>query len=96
MELKCIEVYWKIVSNGKTTYNKKTRRNLFKFKEEFLGNTEFTQGMGLNESMSFTLPADMPPTISGKTVNISWQLDVKLNVANMRDIHILHLTKIKP
>jgi hypothetical protein len=86
-ELKCIEVYWKIVSDGKTTRNQKTRRNLFKFKEEFLGSTEFTSGMALSESARFTLPADIPPTISGKTVNISWQLDVKLNVATMRDIH---------
>jgi len=87
VELKCIEVYWKIVSDGKSSRNQKTKRNLFKFKEEFLGSTNFTSGMALYESASFTLPVDIPPTVYGKTVNISWQLDLKLNVAKMRDIH---------
>jgi len=87
VELKCVEVYWKMVSDGKTTREQKTKRNLCKLREELLGNTEFTSGMALSESASFTLPADMPPTIIGKTVNISWQLDVKLNVAAMRDAH---------
>jgi sporulation-control protein spo0M len=87
VELKCIEVYWVIVSQGKSTRQQKTKRNLFEFEEQLLGSTKLTPGMALYESASFTLPADIPPTICGKTVNISWQLDVKLNAAKMRDIH---------
>jgi hypothetical protein len=87
VELKCIEVYWIMVSDGKTSRPRKTKRNLFEFEEQLLGSTRLTSGTALYESASFTLPADIPPTICGKTVNIIWQLDVKLNAAKMRDIH---------
>lgn len=87
VELVCTEVYWKVVSDGKSTRKQKFKRKLFKLKEEFLTNTEFSSGMALNETASVTLPSNVAPTVIGKTVNISWQLDVKLDVPKMRDIH---------
>jgi hypothetical protein len=86
-ELACVESYWVMVSDGKTQRQQKKKRKLFESKEEFLGSTEFMWGMALNKSASFTLPADLPPTVCGKVVNIRYQLDVKLDVAKMRDIH---------
>jgi hypothetical protein len=95
-ELNCIEVFWRLVSDGKSTRNQKTERNLFRFKEEFLGYTEFTSGMAINGSASFALPKDIPPSVSGKIANISWRLDVKLNIARMRDIHNKSLISVLP
>ena len=90
-DLTCIETYWKMVttSTGKstTTSNRKFTQKLLQVKEPFLGSNEFRSGMPLSESVNFTLPADLPPTVCGKIVNISWRLRVSLNVAKMRDIH---------
>jgi hypothetical protein len=87
IELVCTEVYWKMVSDGKSTRAQKYKRKLFRLKEEFLAGTEFSSGMALHERKNLILPVDIPPTISGKTANIGWQLDVKLDVPKMRDIH---------
>jgi hypothetical protein len=87
MDLVCTEEYWKMVSDGKTTRAQKYKRKLFRLKESFLTNTEFSSGMALNERKSLILPIDIPPTITGKSANISWQLDVKLDIPKMRDIH---------
>ncbi|HEY96636.1 MAG TPA: hypothetical protein G4O16_00440 [Dehalococcoidia bacterium] len=87
MELACTEEYWKMVSDGKTTRAQKYKRKLFRLKESFLTSTEFSSGMALNERKSLILPVDIPPTIVGKSANISWQLDVKLDIPKMRDIH---------
>jgi len=96
VELICTEEYWKMVSDGKSTRAQKYKRKLFRLKEQFLTSTEFSSGMALHERKSLTLPVDIPPTISGKTVNISWQLDVKLDVPKMRDIHKKHTLTVLP
>ena len=91
VELTCTEVYWRMVTTttGKTTStsNRKFRRKLFKIKESFLGVTDLTSGMTLNQSASLTIPADAAPTISGKTASITWEIDAKLDIPKMRDIH---------
>ena len=86
VEFKCVEVYWKTVSDGKSSRQQKMKRNLYKHKEELLGETEFSSGMALNQSASFTLPNNMPHTVIGKIVNIGWWFEVKLDVASMRDV----------
>jgi sporulation-control protein spo0M len=96
VELKCVEVYWIVVSDGKTTRQQKAKRTLTKLAEEFLGSTELTSGMSVTKSVSLSLPADIPPTITGKTVNISWHLDVKLDVKKKRDLHERGLLTVLP
>ncbi len=91
VELTCTEVYWRMVTTttGKTTTtsNRKFRRKLYKLKESFLGATDLTSGMSLNQSASLTIPANAPPTVSGKTASITWELNAKLDIPKMRDIH---------
>jgi len=91
VELACTEVYWKLVTTttGKTTTtsNRKFTRKLFKLKESFLGATDLTSGMTLNQPVSMSIPADAPPTVSGKTASITWEIDAKLDIPKMRDIH---------
>jgi hypothetical protein len=96
VELSCTEVYWQIVSTGKSTYHQKRRHKLLKVKEPFLGSTDFTLGMSTRELVKFTIPEDLPPTVCGKTVNISWQLKASLDVVNKRDIQAKHELNVSP
>ncbi len=69
VELSCTEVYWKVVSDGKSTRQQEFRRRLFRIEDEFLVGAQLSPGMALSEQTSVALPADAPPTTSGKTVN---------------------------
>jgi len=87
VELSFIKVGWKTVSSGELRRKQQFKQKLIKVKKKFLANTEFSSGMTLNEQTSFVLPADVPPTVSNNEESIIWQLDVKLDVPKMRDIH---------
>jgi len=86
VELSCREVYWHVVSSGKSSSQQKTQRCEFKLKEEIFGNTEFTSGTVINGSASFMLPDDSLPSVQGEIVDISYYLEFKLDVPRRRDV----------
>jgi len=96
VNLICTEVYWKLVSDGKHTRNQKTKGDLYRIEEEFLTPTELFPGTEISVQKSIILPADSPPTISGRVVNLSWQLDVKLDIPKTRDIHEKRAIIVRP
>jgi hypothetical protein len=86
VEFACTEVYWQIVHTGKSTHQQKRKHKLFKIKEMFIGNTNFTMGTSIKKSVKLIIPDGLPSTVSGKTVNINWQLKASLDIIKMRDI----------
>jgi hypothetical protein len=96
VQLSCTEVYWQIVSTGKSTYHQKRKHKLYKVEESFLGDINFALGMTTHKLVKFTIPQDLPPTVCGKKVNISWQLKASLDIIKQRDIHVKHELVVSP
>lgn len=96
VELTCTEVYWQIVSTGKTTYQQKCNQKLFKEKKSFLGETNFSIGASEGKTLKFDIPEGFPPSVCGKKVNISWQLKASLDVVKKRDISVKQSIKVEP
>ena len=94
--LTCTEVYWQIVSTGKSTYHQKRKNKLFEVEEQFLDATNFVLGMLDKRAVDLILPEGLPPKVIGKTVNISWQLKVSLDIVKMRDINEKRELRVLP
>lgn len=96
VELICTEVYWQIVSTGKSTHQQKRSHKLFKEKKEFMGESVFSIGASEGKTLGFTIPDGLPPSVKGEKVNISWGLKASLNVAGKLDLNLKQEFEVKP
>ncbi len=88
ISLICVETFWRMESNGKTSSLRKKTQTLIEVPLQFATDSRFHRGIPYREEHRLTLPADSPLTLAGKIANISWQAKVSLDVAGARDIHV--------
>jgi hypothetical protein len=87
VEFTCTEVHWQWVSHGKSSSVQKVKNVLLKMKEQYLDSTHLIAGTSIRESVNLLIPANLPPTVKGKIVDIRWQIKVSMNVIKLRDVH---------
>ena len=104
IELSCTEVYWKVVTYythnkyGSTMHRRNQRgiNRLAQQKKRFLDITDASNGISLNQDVSFDIPNNALPSIDGNTASITWELKAKLDIAKLRDIHTTQVITVRP
>lgn len=89
VRLECIEKFWKTEYDPatKTTRPKEKSQKLAEFSVQIMNEVEVRSSIPLVEDVKFTLPDDAHRSVLGKTANISWQIEVSLDVPGARDLH---------
>ncbi len=95
VELTCTQTYWERVQRYVySRYGGYYRIQLQRFTElvyqdsaPFIEATELVAQLPIRKQVRFVLPGDVPPTVKGNVVNISWRLRATVDVAKRRDLH---------
>ncbi len=87
ISLQCIETFWIVVSNGKSTSQKKRTETLVEVVHDFMSRGKIDRNMPHVVESSLTIPAQAPVSVHGKTARISWQLKLSMDVPGRRDLH---------
>lgn len=86
LSLLCVETYWQMTSDGKTSRQQKRTRTIAEVSHDFMSEGRFERGIPHVENAAIALPADAPPTVTGKHANLSWKLRLSVDVPGARDL----------
>ena len=97
IELICREAFYEEKTSGRSSYLQKGTGTPFNHSQSFVSDSEFSSGQVVYYKTTFQIPEDAPPTIEGDTANVSWSLEVKLDIPNAADVsHVQELIIMMP
>lgn len=86
ISIACVETYWVVTSDGKTTHHQKRTRRISEVSHAFMEGGVIRPGLAHREESTLRLPDDSPPSVEGKRANLSWRLRLAIDVPGARDI----------